>query len=49
MKFGRKRPLTDDRVKEIRTLRELGQTAPAVKRIRPHLRSSGTQMELGVH
>jgi DNA invertase Pin-like site-specific DNA recombinase len=30
VKFGRKRELTDDRVKEIRTLRELGETVPAI-------------------
>ena len=32
VKFGRKRELTDDRVKEIRTLREAGETVPAIIR-----------------
>jgi DNA invertase Pin-like site-specific DNA recombinase len=30
VKFGRKRELTDDRVKQIRTLRESGETVPAI-------------------
>ena len=30
VKFGRKRELTDDRVKEIRELRESGETVPAI-------------------
>jgi DNA invertase Pin-like site-specific DNA recombinase len=30
VKFGRKRELTDDRVKEIRDLREAGETVPAI-------------------
>ena len=30
VKFGRKRELTDDRVKEIRYLREAGETVPAI-------------------
>ena len=30
VKFGRKRELTDDRVKEIRDLREVGETVPAI-------------------
>ena len=30
MKFGRKRELTEDRVEEIRTLRESGETVPAI-------------------
>ena len=30
VKFGRKRELTDDRVKEIRSLRESGETVPAI-------------------
>jgi DNA invertase Pin-like site-specific DNA recombinase len=30
VKFGRKRELTDDRVKEIRDLRESGETVPAI-------------------
>ena len=34
VKFGRKRDLTQDRVEEIRTLRESGETVPAItKRI----------------
>ena len=30
VKFGRKRELTDDKVKEIRTLREPGETVPTI-------------------
>ena len=30
MKFGRKRVLTDEKVEEIRELRELGETVPAI-------------------
>jgi DNA invertase Pin-like site-specific DNA recombinase len=30
VKFGRKRELTEDRVKEIRDLREAGETVPAI-------------------
>ena len=30
VKFGRKRELTEDRVKEIRSLRESGETVPAI-------------------
>ena len=30
MKFGCKRELTDERVEEIRTLREAGETVPAI-------------------
>ena len=30
VKFGRKRELTDDRVKEIRRLREAGETVPTI-------------------
>ena len=30
VKFGRKRELTEDRVEEIRTLRESGETVPAI-------------------
>jgi DNA invertase Pin-like site-specific DNA recombinase len=30
VKFGRKRELTDDRVEEIRALREAGETVPAI-------------------
>ena len=30
VKFGRKRELTDEKVREIRTLREVGETVPAI-------------------
>jgi DNA invertase Pin-like site-specific DNA recombinase len=30
VKFGRKRELAEDRVEEIRSLRELGETVPAI-------------------